>query len=179
MLTAPLAPFLHGVINRRVTESGEGNLAGRSDLMNDRTLVDEAQVEIQYIMADEQVAVGRQLPESFQDLLFVAVKYFNRGVQRRLDRVAQATNLCRHRRKAESFYHIGFVEPQKHQFERGNFAAKTSAGCLTINFSLLAITRCAFGQLLSANRICLIVGQIKQAVTFVNEVDDAFHDLAI
>src|SRR5919106_5326751 len=93
MLSAPLAPFLHGVVNRRVTESIERNVAGRFDLMNDRTLINEAQIEIQYIMADEQVAVGCKLPESFQDLLFVAVRHFNRGVQWRLDGVAQATNL--------------------------------------------------------------------------------------
>src|ERR671922_500948 len=101
MLSAPLAPFLHSVVNRRVTESIERNVARRFDLMNDRTLINEAQVEIQYIVADEQVAVRRKLPESFQDLLFIAVKHFNHGLQRRLDSVAQATNLPSHGCKTE------------------------------------------------------------------------------
>jgi hypothetical protein len=48
--------------------------------MNNGTLIDKAHAEIQYIMVDEQVAVGRQVPEFSQNLLFIAVNHFNRGV---------------------------------------------------------------------------------------------------
>src|SRR4030095_8815770 len=56
MLAAPLAPLLHGVVNRRVAETSKGKIARRFDPMDDRALIDEAKIEIEDVVADEEIA---------------------------------------------------------------------------------------------------------------------------
>src|SRR3990172_11225815 len=70
MLAAPFAPFLHGVVDRRVAKTGKREVARRLDLVDDRALPDEAQIEVENIMADEEINIQRELPEVLNDRLF-------------------------------------------------------------------------------------------------------------
>jgi len=44
---------------------------------------------------------------------------------------------------------------------------------------LLLIARSSFAQILIFDAICLIVGQVKQAASLVDQIDHAFHDPAV
>ena len=46
VLATPFAPLVHRVVHRSITEAGERDLAGRVDLVNDRTLIDEPKIEV-------------------------------------------------------------------------------------------------------------------------------------
>src|SRR5262245_61617088 len=53
MLPSPFAPLVHGVENRRILETSEGNLPRRLDLVNYRSLINKSEIKIQKIVTDE------------------------------------------------------------------------------------------------------------------------------
>ena len=70
VFAAPFAPLLHGVVDRGVAEAGKRNVARWFDLVDDRTLIDKAHVEVQNIVADEEIAIDGEFPEVFDDVGF-------------------------------------------------------------------------------------------------------------
>ena len=110
MLAAPFAPFLHGVVDRRVAKTGKREVARRLDLVDDRALPDEAQIEVENIMADEEINIQRELPEVLNDGFFFTFKDVHRRIRRRIDGVTEAKNLRRRRRKAELLEQLRLVE---------------------------------------------------------------------
>jgi len=83
--------------NRRVSETSKGKIARRFDPMDDRALIDEAKVEIEDVVADEEIALDRQFPKPFDDFGLFSLKHLDFSVCGRLDGVAEAKNLrgCR------------------------------------------------------------------------------------
>ena len=90
VVAPPFAPFMHCVVDRIVTESSHGDLARRFDPIDDRTLVDKPQIEIENIVAHEQVAIRGKLPEAADDFGFAALQNLDGGILLRFDRVGQA-----------------------------------------------------------------------------------------
>src|SRR4026209_1049746 len=78
--------------------------------MDDRALVDKAQVEIQDIMADEEIAIHGNFPKAFDNFRFFALQHLDIGACRRLHGVAEAKYLRRCRRQAELFDDLGLVD---------------------------------------------------------------------
>src|SRR6185295_11512562 len=95
VFAAPFAPLLHGVVDRGVAEAGKRNVARWFDLVDDRTLIDKAHVEVQNIVADEEIAIDGEFPEVFDDVGFFALQDFDRAADRWLDSVTKADNFCR------------------------------------------------------------------------------------
>src|SRR3972149_4657639 len=110
MFAAPFAPFLHRVVDWRVAKTGKRKVARRLDLMNDRALPDKTQIEVEDVMADEEINIQRELPEILNDRLFFTFKNVHRGIRRRIDGVTEAKNLRRRRREAELFEQLGLIE---------------------------------------------------------------------
>ena len=46
MLASPLAPLVHSVVDRRIAEAGEWDIAAGLDLKDDRALIKETHVEV-------------------------------------------------------------------------------------------------------------------------------------
>ena len=68
--------------------------------MDDRALVDKAQVKVENVVADEKIAVGGELPKIFDDVGLFALQDFDGAADRWLDGVTQANNFGRRRRQA-------------------------------------------------------------------------------
>ena len=59
MLATPFTPLVHRVENGCVAKPGKRDFTRRFDLVNDGTLINEPKIEVQYIVADEEVRFGR------------------------------------------------------------------------------------------------------------------------
>ncbi len=101
VLAPPSAPLVHRIEHGRVSKAGKRDLSRRLDLVDDGTLVEEAQVEIQDIMADEEIDFWCQLPEAPQDFRFLSLKHCGRGVVRRFCGVGETKNSGRYSRKTQ------------------------------------------------------------------------------
>src|SRR5688572_7062224 len=109
VFAAPFAPLMHCVEDRRVAKTGERKVARWFDLMDDRALVDKPEIEIEYVVADEEIAVHGQLPKVFDNLGFFALEHLDFGAHRRLDGVTEAKDLRRGGREAELLDEVGLV----------------------------------------------------------------------
>src|SRR5690606_27743465 len=74
----PALPFLHRVEDRLRTIAHKRQIHARPDSMNDRTLVEKEQIELEYVMADDQIAARIEAlqhpPEGPQSSRFVEMK---------------------------------------------------------------------------------------------------------
>src|SRR6185503_12875455 len=77
MFPAPLAPLLHGVVNRRVAKPSKGDVPRRFNLVDNRALINEAEIEIQNVVADKEVTLQRQLPKASYDFRLIAFEHLN------------------------------------------------------------------------------------------------------
>src|SRR5687768_9482944 len=79
VFAAPFAPLMHRVENRRVAKTGERKVARWFDLMDDRALVDKPQIEIEYVVADEEIAIHGQFPKVLDNLGFFTLEHLDFG----------------------------------------------------------------------------------------------------
>lgn len=63
--TRPESPHVHGVIDLFVDVTGETNVEPRHDSVNNAALVDEREIELHNIVADELVDSLGEFPEFF------------------------------------------------------------------------------------------------------------------
>ena len=110
MFAAPFAPLLHGVVNWRVAKASEWDVARWFNLVDNRALIDEAEIEVEDIVSDEEVAVYGDLPKVLDDLGFLSLQNFDGVARRRLDGVAYTKYLGSRRREAQFLYEFRFVE---------------------------------------------------------------------